>query len=105
MANTFTNRATSSLSGSLYDLYTVSPSITTIVHAVYISNKSSIDGTVDLVINSGSNDYYICKNLDVPNNSTIVFEKPLNLLSNNILKAKASATGSFDIFVSLLEIS
>ncbi len=105
MANTFTNRATSSLNTSLYSLYTVQSNITTIVHAIYISNKNSTDGNVDLVVNSGSNDYYICKNLDIPNNSTVVFEKPINLLSGNILKAKSSVAGSFDIFVSLLEIS
>jgi hypothetical protein len=108
MANTFINAATGS-STSITPLY-VCPSATNgVVHAIYVSN---IDGTNDATIDvsiSGSANFddrrYIMKTVDVPADSTVVIEKPINLGAGDKLETKASANGDIDVFASILEIT
>ena len=54
---------------------------------------------------STSSTYHIAKNLDVPNGSTVVFEKPVNLETGDILKLKAAGSGTLEVFVSVLEMT
>ena len=82
MANTFTSAATGS-NTSVTTLYTCPAATTAVVHAVYLSNK---DGTNDANISlsvSGSANFqtrrYLLKTVDVPADSTVVVEKPINL--------------------------
>ena len=79
------------------------------VHAVYLSN---IDGTNDATVNlsiSGSANFvtrrYILKTIDVPADSTVVIEKPINLGAGDKLETQASANGDIDVFASILEIT
>ena len=44
-----------------------------------------------LVTNKSGSDFYIMKTVDVPADSSLVIEKPINLEANDILKVKASA--------------
>ena len=108
MANTFTSAATGSRT-DLLTLYTCPVSTTAVVHAVYLSN---IDGTNDATVNvsiSGSANFtdrrYILKTVDVPADSTVVIEKPINLGAGDKLETQASANDDVDVFASILEMT
>ena len=108
MANTFTSAATGSRT-DLLTLYTCPAATTSIIHAIYLSN---VDGTNDATVNvavSGSATFqtrrYLLKTVDVPADSTVVIEKPINLGAGDKLETQSSANGDIDVFASILEIS
>ena len=108
MAQTFTSAATGS-STTITPIYTCPASTTSVVHAVYVSN---IDGTNDATFNlsvSGSANFqtrrYLMKTVDVPADSTVVLEKPINLGAGDKLETQASADDDLDVFASILEIT
>ena len=108
MANTFKNAASGSTT-TIQTLYTCPSATSGVVHAIYLSN---IDGTNDATIDvsiSGSANFddrrYIMKTVDVPADSTVVIEKPINLGAGDKSETKASANGDIDVFASILEIT
>jgi len=108
MANTFKSAASGSTT-TIQTLYTCPSATSGVVHAIYLSN---IDGTNDATIDvsiSGSANFddrrYIMKTVDVPADSTVVIEKPINLGAGDKLETKASANGDIDVFASILEIT
>ena len=108
MANTFTSAATGS-NTNITTLYTCPVSTTGIVHAIYASN---IDGTNDATISisvSGSANFqdrrYLLKTIEVPADSTVVIEKPINLGAGDKLETQASADNDIDVFASILEMT
>ena len=108
MANTFKSAASGSTTG-IQTLYTCPASTSGVVHAIYLSN---IDGTNDATISvsiSGSANFdhrsYILKTVDVPADSTVVIEKPINLGAGDKLETQASANDDIDVFASILEIT
>ena len=108
MANTFKSAATGSTT-TLQPIYTCPVNTTSIVHAIYLSN---VDGTNDATVNisvSGSAYFddrrYLLKTVDVPADSTIVIEKPINLGAGDKLETQASANDDIDVFASILEIT
>ena len=108
MANTFKSAATGSSTG-LGAFYTCPGGTTAVVHAIYLSN---VDGTNDATISvsvSGSANFdtrrYLLKTVDVPADSTVVIEKPINLGAGDKLEAQASQTSSIDVFASILEMT
>ena len=108
MANTFKSAASGSTT-SIQTLYTCPAATTAVVHAVYLSNiDGTNDATIDLSI-SGSANFddrrYILKTVDVPADSTVVIEKPINLGAGDKLETAASANGDIDVFASILEIT
>ena len=108
MANTFKNAATGS-NTSVTTLYTTPGGTTSVVHAMYLSN---VDGTNDATINisvSGSANFssrkYLLKTVNVPADSTVVIEKPINLGAGDKIETQASADDDIDVFASILEIT
>tara|TARA_R100000900_G_scaffold109036_1_gene84655 strand:- start:192 stop:518 length:327 start_codon:yes stop_codon:yes gene_type:complete len=108
MANTFKSAASGSTT-SIQTLYTCPAATSGVVHAIYLSN---IDGTNDATISvavSGSANFntrrFILKTVDVPADSTVVVEKPINLGAGDKLETQASANGDIDVFASILEIT
>ena len=108
MANTFKSAATGS-NTALTTMYTCPTSTTSIVHAIYLSN---VDGTNDATVTisiSGSATFdtrrYLLKTVDVPADSTVVIEKPINLGAADKLETQASANDDIDVFASILEIT
>ena len=108
MANTFKSAATGSRT-DLLTMYTCPAATTSIIHAIYLSN---VDGTNDATVNvavSGSATFqtrrYLLKTVDVPADSTVVIEKPINLGAGDKLETQSSANGDIDVFASILEIS
>ena len=108
MANTFKSAVTGS-STSVGAFYTCPAATTAVVHAVYLSNVDGVnDETINLSV-SGSANFsdrkFILKTVDVPADSTVVIEKPINLGAGDKLEAQASQTSSIDVFASILEMT
>ena len=108
MANTFKSAATGSTT-ALTTLYTCPAATSAVVHAMYLSNiDGSDDATVTISV-SGSANFntrrYILKTVDVPADSTVVIEKPINLGAADELETQASANNDIDVFASILEIT
>ena len=108
MANTFKNAATGS-NTTINAMYTCPGGTTSVVHAIYLSN---VDGTSSATINlsvSGSANFttrrYILKTVEIPADSTVIIEKPINLGAGDILETQASADGDIEAFASILEIT
>tara|TARA_A100001011_G_C14145409_1_gene771635 strand:- start:745 stop:1068 length:324 start_codon:yes stop_codon:yes gene_type:complete len=107
MANTFKNAGVA-IGTSATTLYTAPASTTGIIHAIYISN---VDGTnnasVDITVTdtSAGQTYHIMKTVEVPADSTLVIEKPINLEAGDVLKVKASAASDLEAFASVLEMN
>ena len=90
-------------------MYTCPSATSAVVHAIYLSN---VDGTNDATVSvaiSGSANFqtrrFILKTVDVPADSTVVIEKPINLGVGDKLETQASANGDIDVFASILEIT
>ena len=108
MANTFKSAASGSTT-TIQTLYTCPAATSGVVHAIYLSN---VDGTNDATISvavSGSANFttrrFILKTVDVPADSTVVIEKPINLGAGDKLETQASANGDIHVFASILEIT
>ncbi len=94
---------------SVTPLYTCPSATSAVIHAIYVSN---VDGTNDATINltvSGSANFdtrrFLLKTVNVPADSTLVIEKPVNLGAGDVLETQASADGDLEVFASLLEIT
>jgi hypothetical protein len=107
--NTFKN-AGSAITSTGTVLYTC-PSATgnvAIIHALYISN---IDGTspanasIEITIDGGTTYIHIGKTLIVPEDSTLVFDKPINLEAGDKLKITASSNSTLEAACSILLIT
>ena len=108
MAQTFKSAASGSTT-SIQTLFTCPAAATAVVHAMYLSN---VDGTNDATISvsvSGSANFndrrFLLKTVEVPADSTVVIEKPINLGAGDKLETQASANDDVDVFASILEIT
>ena len=107
MANTFKNAGVA-IGTSATTLYTAPAGTTGIIHAIYISNVDGTnDASVDITITdtSAGQTYHIMKTVEVPADSTLVIEKPINLETGDILKVKASSASDLDACASVLEMN
>ena len=90
-------------------MYTCPGATTSVVHAIYLSN---VDGENNATINlsvSGSANFqtrrYILKTVEVPADTTVIIEKPINLGAGDKLETQASANDDIEAFASILEIT
>ena len=107
MANTFKNAGVA-IGTTDTTLYTAPAGTTGIIHAIYISNVDGTnDASVDITITdtSAGQTYHIMKTVEVPADSTLVIEKPINLETGDILKVKASSASDLEAFASVLEMN
>ena len=86
-----------------------------VVHSIYIAN---IDGTNNATVNievstdgaGSANFFHVAKTVQVPADSSLILDKPINLRNANnasagdLIRATASATGDLEAFVSVLQI-
>ena len=115
MASTFKNAgmAVVTTDNSSANLYTAGGSVYSVVHALYISNKSSTnEANVDVKVTTdgGSTFYHIGKSLRVAASNTLVLDKPINLEPNDVLRVVAevnadSSSPDVEVYASILEIS
>ena len=112
MANTFKSAATGSRT-DLLTMYTCPGGTTAVVHAIFLSNVDGAnDATVNVAVSGSANlsatqekRRYILKTVDVPADSTVIIEKPINLGTGDKLETQASANDDIDVFASILEIT
>ena len=95
------------------NFYTCPPATVAVIHALYISNKSSTNvANVDVKVTTdgGTTFYHIGKSLEIDVSNTLVLDKPINLEANDIIRIVAesnedSSSPSVEAFASILEIS
>jgi hypothetical protein len=114
MASSFKNAGMSVVTtdNSSANLYTAS-GVTAVVHAVYISNKSSTNTAkvdVKVTTDGGSTFYHVGKSLEIDVNNTLVLDKPINLETGDIIRIVAelnidSSSPDVEAYASILEIS
>ena len=115
MASTFKNAGMTIpfTDDSNADLYTAGGSGQAVIHALYLTNKSTANnGFVDVKVTTdgGSTFYHVGKGLSVPANNTLVLDKPINLEPNDIIRVYADvladrSTTDLEVYASILEIS
>jgi hypothetical protein len=114
MASAFKNAGMTVVTtdNSSANLYTAT-GVVAVVHAVYISNKSSTNTAkvdVKVTTDGGSTFYHVGKSLEIDVNNTLILDKPINLEANDILRIVAelnidSSTPDVEAYASILEIS
>src|SRR5210317_1600312 len=95
------------------NMYTAGGSITAVIHAIYISNKSATNiakVNVKVTTDGGSTFYHIGRSMEVDVNNTLVLDKPINLENNDIIRIYAdpnpdSSSVDVEAYASILEIS
>ena len=95
------------------NMYTAGGSVTAVIHAIYISNKSATNAAkvnVQVTTDGGSTFFHVGRSLEVPANNTLVLDKPINLEASDILRVYAdpnpdSSSVDVEAFASILEIS
>ena len=113
MASTFKNAGAALGVSDSGAIYTAGGSTYAVIHALYISNKSttaSATVNVKVTTDGGSTFYHIGKSLEVPPNNTLTLDKPVNLENNDIVRVVADAnpdSSSVDVeaYASILELT
>lgn len=115
MASTFKNAGldVGTSDNSSNNLYTCPASTSAVIHALYISNKSSANvANVDVKVtyDGGTTFVTIGKSLEIDVNNTLVLDKPINLEAGDIIRIIASlyqdsTAPDVEAFASILEIS
>jgi|LWDU01.1.fsa_nt_gi hypothetical protein len=107
MANTFKN-AGIQVGTSRTTLYTCPAATTAVIHALYISNVDGAVGAdvdIEITIDGGTTYRYVGKTLAVPEDSTLVLDKPINLEAGDILAVTSSSAGDIEAVCAILEIA
>ena len=115
MASTFKNAGldVGVLDDATGNMYTAGGSVTAVIHAVYISNKSSTNiakVNVKVTTDGGSTFFHIGKSMEVDVSNTLVLDKPINLENNDIIRVYAdpspdSSSVDVEAYASILEIT
>ena len=114
MANAFTNAGVAiTTATTIYQVPIGTDS--SVVHSIYIAN---IDGTNAATVNievstdgaGSANFFHVAKTVQVPADSSLILDKPINLRNANnasagdMIRATASAASDLQAFVSVLQI-
>ena len=115
MASTFKNQGldVGVLDDATGNMYTAPGGTYAVIHALYISNKSSTNSAkvnVKVTTDGGSTFFHVGRSLEVPANNTLVLDKPINLEPSDILRVYAdpnpdSSSVDVETYASILEIS
>ena len=113
MASTFKNQGATLSAGAETDFYTAPGGTYSVIHALYITNKSSTNiGKCDVKVTTdgGSTFYHVAKGTEIPVNNTLTMDKPINLENNDKIRIYAdpnpdSSSVDVEAYVSILEIS
>ena len=115
MPNAFTNAgvAIGATATTIYQVPIGTDS--SVVHSIYIAN---VDGTNSATVNievstdgaGSANFFHVAKTVQVPADSSLILDKPINLRNANnasagdLIRATASAASDLQAFVSVLQI-
>ena len=116
MPNAFTNAGVA-IGNSATTIYQVPIGTdSSVVHSIYIANVDGVNSaTVNIEVSTdgaGSGSFFhVAKTVQVPADSTLILDKPVNLYNTNnasagdLMRATASAASDLEAFISILEIS
>ena len=115
MANAFTNAgvAIGATATTVYQVPIGTDS--SVVHSIYIANVDGVNSaTVNIEVSTDgagvANFFHVAKTVQVPADSSLILDKPINLRNANnasagdLIRATASNTGDLEAFVSVLQI-
>jgi hypothetical protein len=108
MANSFKNAGMTLTTTGRTTLYTCPAGKETVIHALYLSNTdgvSPVSVDIEITVDGGTTYQYVGKTLLVPEDSTLIPDKPINLESGDILAITASAANKLDAVCAILEIT
>jgi hypothetical protein len=115
MASTFKNAGldVGTNDNSSNDLYTAPGAGTAVIHALYISNKDANNtAQVDIKVTTdgGTTFYHLGKSIEIQPENTLIFDKPINLESNDKIRVIAalnidSTAPDVEAFASILEVT
>ena len=106
MAEVFTNATLRNISNTVNQtVYTAPTGTQSVVHSLFISNKSSSDVRVDIAYDNLAVSTYLGKDVFIPANATLVWDKPINILPTHRILMQSDTLDSCDVFMSVLEIS
>ena len=116
MANAFTNAgvAIGATATTVYQVPIGTDS--SVVHSIYIANVDGVNSaTVNIEVSTdgagSANFFHVAKTVQVPADSTLILDKPINLFNTNnasagdLMRATADAASRLECFISILEIS
>ena len=115
MANAFTNAgvAIGATATTVYQVPIGTDS--SVVHSIYIANIDGVNSaTVNIEVSTdgagSANFFHVAKTVQVPADSSLILDKPINLRNANkvsagdLIRATASSAGDLQAFVSVLQI-
>ena len=116
MANAFTNAgvAIGATATTVYQVPIGTDS--SVVHSIYIANIDGVNSaTVNIEVSTDgagvANFFHVAKTVQVPADSSLILDKPINLRNANnasagdLIRATASAASDLQAFVSVLQIT
>ena len=116
MPNQFTNAGVC-IGNSATTIYQVPIGTdSSVVHSIYIANIDGVNAaTVNIEVSTdgagSANFFHVAKTVQVPADSTLILDKPVNLFNTNnasagdLMRSTSSAAGDLECFISILEIS
>ena len=115
MANAFTNKGVAILATAT-DIYQVPSTVnSSVVHSIYVANVDGVNAaTVNIEVSTdgagSANFFHVAKTVQVPADSSLILDKPINLRNANnasagdLIRATASDPSDLQAFVSVLQI-
>ena len=115
MANAFTNAGVAILATATTVYQVPIGTDSSVVHSIYIANIDGVNSaTVNIEVSTdgagATGFFHVAKTVQVPADSTLILDKPINLFNTNnasagdLIRATASAAGDLQAFVSVLQI-
>jgi hydrogenase maturation factor HypE len=108
MPNTFINKGAALTTGGA-DIYgPVAASTQAIIHSCIISNihaTDSADVGIKATVQNGATYYHIAKNVPIPAGSSLVIDKPIDLMTGDEIHMTASANSTLETVLGILEIT
>ena len=113
MPSTFKNAGATLTTTDSGALYTAGGSGQAVIHALYITNKSTANQAfvdVKVTTDGGSTFYHVAKGTEIPVNNTLTMDKPINLEPGDKLRVLAvpnpdSSAIDMEAYASILEVS
>ena len=110
MANTFYRKLSANVgtTSTAIGSYTVGSSTTAVVVGLTVCNRTGSTVAVDIVVNDGSNDYYVVKSAPISAGGALVpvgGEQKIILSTGDSIKVKSDSASSVDAVLSIMEIT
>ena len=106
MANTFLRKLNSNIGATTTSIggYTVGAGVGAIVLSVSLSNQNPQAVTANVIINNGTNDFYLLRKAPILGGATIVpVGKPQKVVLQTGDSIKVDASGNVSVYMSIME--